>query len=165
MYAFWRDLENLPRFMEHVESVRVTGERRSHWEAKAPPGTTVEWDAEIVDDRPGELIAWLSVDAADVDTSGTIRFSRAPGGRGTEVTVELRYAPPGVSSRETVAKLLGEEPETQAYDDLRRFKQVLETGEVVRSEGSPGGVSLVQQLMQRAARPRARERARERGST
>lgn len=153
VYAFWRDFENLPRFMTHLESVRRTDARRSHWKAKAPAGRTVEWDADIVDEQPDELISWRSLPGADVETSGTVHFAQAPGERGTEVRVELRYSPPGGALGATVAKLFGEEPETQAYDDLRRFKQVIETGEVVRSEGTPEGTSLVQQLTQRAARP------------
>ena len=153
VYAFWRDFENLPRFMDHLESVRVTDERRSHWKAKAPAARTVEWDAEIVEERPGELISWRSLPGADVESSGCVSFADAPRGRGTQIRVELRYSPPGRALAPTVAKLFGEEPETQTYDDLRRFKQVIETGEVVRSEGTPGGVGLVNQLKQRAAHP------------
>ena len=139
VYRFWHDFRNLPRFMKHLEDVRVTGNRRSHWKAKAPAGTTVEWDAEVVDDRPNELIAWRSLEGADVDNWGSVRFAPAPGGRGTEVRVELDYAPPGGALGATVAKLFGEEPEQQMQDDLRRFKQVLETGEVVYSEATVHG--------------------------
>jgi uncharacterized membrane protein len=153
VYAFWRDFENLPRFMTHLESVQTTGDRRSHWKAKAPAGRTVEWDAELVEDRPGELISWRSLEDADVENSGSVRFSPAPGGRGTEVRVELRYSPPGGGLGVTLAKLFGEEPALQTHDDLRRFKQVLETGEVVRTEGSPRGEGFLQQLVQRAAQP------------
>src|SRR6266508_6908345 len=91
LYRFWRDFENLPRFMKHLESVRATGDRSSHWAAKAPAGRTVEWDAEITDDRPNELIAWRSLEGSDVDSVGTVRLERAPGGRGTIVRVEMRY--------------------------------------------------------------------------
>ena len=152
VYAFWRRFENLPSFTAHLEEVREEDERRSRWRAKAPLGRTVEWDAEIVEDRPGEFISWRSL-PGPVEHHGTVRFDPAPGGRGTEVRVELRYSPPAGALGAGLAKLLGEEPEAQLYDDLRRFKQVLETGEVVRSEGTPEGVGLVQQLMQRAARP------------
>ena len=153
VYAFWRELENLPRFMTHLELVRETGEGRSHWRAKAPLGRTVEWDAETVEDRPGELIAWRSLPGGQVEHHGVVRFAPAPGARGTEVRVELRYSPPAGAFGAGVAKLLGEEPQAQVYDDLKRFKQVLETGEIVRSEGTPEGIGLVQQLMQRAAQP------------
>jgi uncharacterized membrane protein len=154
VYAFWRDLENLPRFMTHLESVQTTDETRSHWKAKAPAGASVEWDAEIVEERPDELIAWRSLPGASVENSGVVRFAPAPGGRGTEVRVELDYSPPGGALGATAAKLFGEEPEVQLQDDLRRFKQVLETGEVARSEGSPRGESFAQHLLQRAAKPR-----------
>ncbi|WP_406696340.1 SRPBCC family protein [Singulisphaera sp. Ch08] len=90
LYRFWRNFENLPRIMTHLESVQVTGDRRSHWKAKAPVGSTVEWDAEITEDRPNELIAWRSLEGADVENSGAVRFVPAPGGRGTEVHVEMR---------------------------------------------------------------------------
>ncbi|HEV2802724.1 MAG TPA: SRPBCC family protein [Pyrinomonadaceae bacterium] len=140
LYQFWRNFENLPRFMYHLESVRVAGDGRSHWVAKAPLGTTVEWDAEIVEDRPAELIAWRSTEGADVENRGSVRFERATGGRGTIVRVELEYNPPAGVVGATVAKLLGEEPEGQVKDDLHRFKQVIETGEVVRSESSPEGI-------------------------
>jgi uncharacterized membrane protein len=153
VYSFWRDLELLPLFMNHLESVRTTGERTSHWVAKAPAGRAVEWDARIVDDRPNELIAWRSVEGGDVPNDGTVRFAPAPGGRGTEVRVELRYDLPGGKLAATVAKLFGEEPAQQVRDDLRRFKQVLETGEVVRSEGSPEGTRAFRQLTQKPAQP------------
>lgn len=139
LYQFWHDFANLPRFMEHLESVQVTGERRSHWTAKAPAGQTVEWDAEIVDDRPGELIAWRSLDGASVENSGAVRFTPAPGDRGTEVRVELQYSLPGGALGAAVAKLFGEEPAQQVADDLRHFKQVMETGEITRSDASAKG--------------------------
>lgn len=136
LYRYWRDFENLPRFMKHLESVRVTDDKRSHWVAKAPAGTTVEWDAEIVEDRPNELIAWRSLEGADVDNTGSVRFEPATAGRGTVVRVEIDYSPPGGVIGAGIAKLFGEEPEQQVREDLRRFKQVVETGEVVRSEGT-----------------------------
>jgi uncharacterized membrane protein len=136
VYGFWHNFENLPRFMAHLESVEVSGEGRSHWTAKAPAGTTVEWDAETIDDRPNELIAWRSLEDATVPNSGTVRFTDAPGDRGTEVHVELRYQPPGGKLASLIAKLFGEEPDQQVKGDLRRFKQVMETGEVVHSDAS-----------------------------
>jgi uncharacterized membrane protein len=133
VYAFWRRLENLPRFMDHLESVRAIGERHSHWRARAPAGMSVEWDAEIVIDRPNELIAWRSMPGSAVPNSGQVRFVGAPGHRGTEVHVELLYSPPAGKLGVIVARLLGEEPGQQVAADLRRFKQVLETGEIVYS--------------------------------
>jgi uncharacterized membrane protein len=150
LYQFWHDFENLPRIMKHLESVRVTGAGRSHWVAKAPGGTTVEWDAEVTEDRPNELIAWRSTENADVYNSGSVRFEPAPGGRGTIIKVELSYDPPGGVLGKVVAKLSGEEPGQQIYDDLRNFKQVIETGEVVVSDGTVWDNGL---LTQRPARP------------
>jgi uncharacterized membrane protein len=139
IYRFWRDLQNLPRFMKHLESVRATGDKRSHWAAKAPAGRTVEWDAEITEDRPNELIAWRSLEGADVDSVGHVRFERAPGGRGTIVKVEMQYSPPAGRVGATVAKLLGAGPEWRIKDDLRRFKQLMEVGEIITTEGQPAG--------------------------
>jgi uncharacterized membrane protein len=136
VYRFWRDFQNLPRFMSHLESVQVIDEKRSHWVARAPAGGTVEWDAEIIEDRPNQLIAWRSLEGADVDNSGLVLFKPAPGGRGTEVTVEIEYNPPGGALGAGIAKIFGEAPEQQVKDDLYRFKQVMETGEVVHSDSS-----------------------------
>jgi len=148
LYQFWHNFENLPRFMSHLESVQVRGDRQSHWKAKAPAGTTVEWDAEIVDDRPNELIAWRSLENADVHNAGSVRFEPTTGDRGTKVTVELQYDPPGGVIGATLAKLFGEEPSQQVQDDLRMFKQVIETGEVVRSDGSLWGPTIKQRPAQ-----------------
>jgi len=136
VYAFWRNFENLPRFMAHLESVQVTDNRRSHWKAKAPAGNAVEWDAEIVEERPNELIVWRSLPDAGVPNTGSVRFRDAPGDRGTEVLVELDYQAPGGKLGSLVAKLFGEEPEQQVKGDLRRFKQVMETGEILHSDAS-----------------------------
>ncbi|MCA1618741.1 MAG: SRPBCC family protein [Acidobacteria bacterium] len=135
VYAFWRELTNLPRFMRHLESVTWTGEGRSHWVAKAPGGS-VEWDAEITEDRPNQLIAWRSLEGSEVDNSGTVRFEQAAGGRGTVVRVELDYSPPGGAAGALVAKLVGEDPDGQMQVDLRRLKQVIELGEIVVSDGT-----------------------------
>jgi uncharacterized membrane protein len=136
VYGFWRNLENLPRFMAHLESVRELDQRLSYWRAKAPLGTSVEWTAEILEDRPNELISWRSVEESQVSNAGVVRFVAAPGGRGTEVQLEISYDPPGGAVGATIAKLFGEEPSQQVDGDLRRFKQVLETGEVVHSDAS-----------------------------
>lgn len=136
VYDFWRNFENLPRFMAHLESVQVLDQRRSYWKAKAPLGATIEWTAEIAEDRPGELIAWRSMEGADVPNFGEVSFVPAPGGRGTEIHVRMQYDPPGGLIGATVAKLFGEEPSQQVDGDLRRLKQVLEVGEVVHSDSS-----------------------------
>jgi uncharacterized membrane protein len=141
VYRFWRDFQNLPRFMKRLESVQATGDKRSHWVAKAPAGTTVEWDAEITEDRPNELIAWRSLEGADVDNVGSVRFERAPGGRGTVVKVNMQYSPPAGAIGAGVAKLFGEDPEWQIKNALRRFKQLMETGEIITTEGQPAGRS------------------------
>jgi uncharacterized membrane protein len=145
LYRFWRDVENLPRVMSHIESVQITGERRSHWVAKAPGGFKVEWDAEIVDERPNELIAWRSLEGSDVDHSGSVQFESAAGGRGTIVRVKMRYMPPGGRIGALFAKIFGEEPERHVQEALRRFKQIMETGEVVRSDASLMGTGVTEQ--------------------
>jgi uncharacterized membrane protein len=136
VYGFWHNFENLPRFMAHLESVQVLDEKRSHWKAKAPADTTVEWDAETIEDRPNELISWRSLPGSEIPNSGTVQFKDAPGNRGTEVRVELEYQPPGGKIGALFAKLFGEEPKQQVKGDLRRFKQVLEIGEIVHSDAS-----------------------------
>ena len=136
LYQYWHDFENLPRIMHHLESVRTTGEGRSHWVAKAPAGTSVEWDAEVTEDRPNELIAWRSLEGSEVENSGSVRFETAPGNRGTIVKVEINYTPPGGALGSLVAKLFGEEPGQTAQESLRCFKQLMETGEVVVSDGT-----------------------------
>jgi uncharacterized membrane protein len=136
VYGFWQNFENLPRFMAHLESVQVLDGKRSRWKAKAPAGATVEWEAETIEDRPNELIAWRSLPDATVPNSGSVWFKDAPGNRGTEVLVELTYEPPGGKVGALIAKLFGEEPEQQVKGDLRRFKQVMETGEIVHSDAS-----------------------------
>jgi uncharacterized membrane protein len=152
VYAFWRDFENLPQFMAHVESVQITGDRRSRWLAKGPLGN-VEWDAELVEDNPGRMIAWRSLPHSEVPNHGTVRFQDAPGNRGTEVHVEIHYEPPAGRLGVTLAKLFGEEPQQQAKDDLRRFKQIKECGQVVRSEGTPEGPVTSRLMRQRPAQP------------
>jgi uncharacterized membrane protein len=142
VYRFWRNLENLPRFMKHVESVTSFGDGRSHWVVRAPAGRTVEWDAEITSEQEGELLSWRSLPDAEVENAGTVWFKSAPGGRGTEVKVRLDYRPPGGGVGAFVARLFGEEPQQQVADDLRRLKQVLEAGEIATTEGQPSGRKL-----------------------
>ncbi len=134
VYRFWHQLDNLPSFMSHLESIEVLDARRSHWKTKAPLGMSVEWDAEITIDEAGQRIAWRSLPGGDVEHAGEVRFVPTSDGHGTEVHVELRYRPPAGRVGAVFAKLFGEAPEQQIAADLRRFKQVLETGEVVRSD-------------------------------
>jgi uncharacterized membrane protein len=150
VYTFWRKFENLPRFMRHLESVEHLGGGRSRWKAKGPAGTTVEWEAEIIADEPGRVITWRSLENSDVDNAGAVRFEEAPGQRGTIVKVNIEYLPVGGVIGAGVAKLFGEEPEQQLDDDLRRFKQVLEIGEVVVSDATLLGTGYFEQ---RPARP------------
>ncbi|MFL5401954.1 MAG: SRPBCC family protein [Gemmatimonadales bacterium] len=126
VYRFWRTLENLPRFMDHLESVTVLDENRSHWVAKAPAGARVEWDATIHNEIEDELLAWRSLPGSDIDNAGSVHFT--PMGQSTEVRVVLSYDPPAGKVGVAVAKLLGEEPGQQVEEDLRRFKQVMEAG-------------------------------------
>jgi uncharacterized membrane protein len=139
LYRFWRDLENLPRFMKHLEGVRKIDEKRSHWIAKAPAGRTVEWDAEIIHEKENELIGWRSLPGSDVEMGGSVRFTPAPGRRGTVVSVSFQYNPPGGLVGAAIAKLFGEEPEQQVTQELRRFKQLMEAGEIPTIEGQPSG--------------------------
>lgn len=139
LFAFWRDFRNLPHVMSHLESVEILSEKRSHWKAKAPAGIAVEWDAEIVNEKPDALIAWQSCEGASIAHWGVVRFNPAPGNRGTEVTIELEYEPIGGATGVALAKLFGEEPSQQIEDDLRRFKQIMEAGEVPTTRGQPRG--------------------------
>jgi uncharacterized membrane protein len=139
VYRFWRDLENLPRFMQHLETVKSMSDGRSHWIVKAPSGRTAEWDAEIVEDSPNERIVWRSVPDSDIRQEGSVRFREAAADRGTEIDVELNYDAPAGSPGAIIATLFGREPAQQFRNELRRLKQVLETGEVVLSEGSLEG--------------------------
>lgn len=139
LYNYWHNFENLPTFMKHVRSVQVLDMRRSHWVANAPLGQTIEWDADIINDQPNQLIAWASEEGAQVNNSGFVRFSPAPGDRGTEVKVVMEYNVPGGMVTAEIAKLFGEEPEQQIGDELRRFKQLMETGEIATIEGQSRG--------------------------
>ncbi|BDP43121.1 cyclase [Deinococcus aetherius] len=125
VYDYWRKLENLPRIMSHLESVTVLDERRSRWVAKAPLGTHVEWEAEIVNDKPGERIGWHSLPGATVDNAGSVQFENLPNG-GTRVHVALSYRPPAGALGAAVAKLFGEEPSQQIAEDLQKFKTTFE---------------------------------------
>lgn len=150
LYRFWRDFENLPQIMHDLEAVRVTGEGRSRWVAKGPAGSRVEWDAEMTEDRPNERISWRSLEGADVENSGSVTFEPAPGNRGTIVRVEIEYNPPGGALGSALAWLMGEEPGQKTQESLRSFKQLMETGQVVLSEGTYWSNGL---LTQRPAQP------------
>jgi uncharacterized membrane protein len=157
VYRFWHRLENLARFMAHVDAVRATGERTSHWAVSAPFDRTVEWDAETTEDVTDERIAWRSTGEAEVANRGAVWFSDAPDAQSTEVRVRLVYDLPGGQLGKTAAKYFGEEPHQQLDDDLRRLKQVLETGEVVRSDGAPWGKRARGEFPQRPAQPLTEE--------
>ncbi|WP_236021757.1 SRPBCC family protein [Geomesophilobacter sediminis] len=138
VYEFWRHLENLPSFMRHLASVEVTGERTSHWKAAGPGGISVEWDAEIVEDYPGQLIQWHSVGDAEIPNEGLVEFREAPGGRGTEVKVTIRYYPPGGAAGKIAAKVAHALNAMEIEEDLKRLKQILETGETATAARSNG---------------------------
>jgi uncharacterized membrane protein len=152
-YDLWRRLEILPSFLAHLDEVSATGPATSHWRASAPFGTTVEWDAEITGDVAGEWLSWRSLDNAAVYSEGDVRFTPAPGRRGTEVHVTLRYGMSGVKLAAAAARYFGPNPSQRLDDELRRFKQMAETGEVVRSEGAPGGKPPRREFPQHPARP------------
>ena len=128
LYAYWRQLETLPRFMQHLEEVTVLSERRSRWVAKAPLGTRVSWEAEINNDIPGQLIGWRSLPGSTIDNAGSVHFDER-GETATQVRVVLEYLPPAGQVGASIAKLLGEDPQSQIADDLQRFKTLMETGE------------------------------------
>ena len=138
VYAFWRNFENLPRFMHNLESVTVRDDTHSQWVAKGPAGTKASWEAEIINEIPNELIGWRSIEGSKVDNAGSVHFKR-DGDRGTEVKVVLRYDPPAGVLGATVSKLLGEDPARNVQEDLRRLKILLETGEIATIEGQPAG--------------------------
>ena len=139
LYSFWLNFENLPRFMNHLEEVRTTGDGRTHWTAKGPAGTSVEWEAETYNLKENEMIAWRSLEGSQVDNAGSVHFTPAPSGRGTVVKVVLKYDPPAGVLGSWVAKLFGESPEQQVDEDLRRFKQLMEAGDVATTTGQPSG--------------------------
>ncbi|WP_437813466.1 SRPBCC family protein [Sorangium sp. So ce1078] len=139
LYQFWRNFDNLPRFMEHLTDVEVIDGSRSRWTARAPGGGSVSWRAEIIEDRENELIAWRSREPADIENAGSVRFVPAPGGRGTEVHVTIDYKAPAGALGRAIAKVFGEEPDQQLRDDLRHFKQLMEAGEIPTIEGQPSG--------------------------
>ena len=141
LYRYWRNFENLPRIMSHLESVTMIDATRSHWVAKAPAGQKVAWDAVIINDKENELIAWRSLEGADIPNAGSVHFQHAPGNRGTIVKVELEYKPPAGKAGSLIAKIFGEEPDQQVREDLRHFKEMMEAGEIPTTSGQPSGRS------------------------
>ncbi len=139
LYTYWRDEANSPKFMANIEAVAKTGAKTSHWVSRGPLGKTFAWDSEIIVDEPGRLFAWKSLPGGDVSNAGSVRFEPATGGRGTVVTVEINYEPPAGALGVAVAKVLGEDPDHQTGENLRRFKQLMETGEITTIEGQTSG--------------------------
>lgn len=147
-YRFWRDFANFPNFMQHVDEVRMLDATRSHWKVRAPLGRQVEWTAELVSDVPSQQLGWRTVDDAAITHAGVVRFAPGTGGRGTRIQVDLDYAAPLGKAGMRLAQLLGEEPSLQVAQDLRRFKQLIETGEIPTTAGQPAGRrSLLTQAM------------------
>ena len=140
LYSFWRNFENLPNFMNHLESVRRFGGNRSHWVAKAPGGTTVEWDAEVYNEKEGEMIAWRTLEGSQVASAGSVHFEPA-GENGTNVRVNLKYDPPGGKLGSLVARLFGENPQQQIEEDLARFKEIMEDGQGAPSQHQSSGAT------------------------
>lgn len=130
LYDFWRDLRNLPLFMENIESVQVLDGNRSHWKVRGPAGSELEWDSIITEDTPGEVIAWASLESASLRNSGRVEFRDSANGRGTVVTVTIAYDPPAGALGKAFARIFRREPKIQARHELKRFKQLMETGEL-----------------------------------
>ncbi len=151
LYEFWRNFENLPIFMRHLESVTKTDEKTSHWKAKAPLGQTVEWDAEVTSDIPNQRIGWKSLDGAFIPNSGVVEFLPTSD-RGTELKITMIYEAPGGKLGEWIAWALGEEPSIQVAEDLRRFKSLMETGLIMKIEGQPSGREPFEKAMSATAR-------------
>ncbi|PHJ56232.1 cyclase [Nostoc linckia z18] len=153
LYHFWRNFDNLPRFIKYLKEVRVHDEKLSHWISKGFLNGSVEWDVVITEDRENELIAWTSVEGAAIETSGRVHFKPAPGNRGTEVKTVREFTPPGGAIGAAlafaerlvekpvidIAKLFGEDPELEIKEDLRRFRMLMEAGEIATTEGQPQG--------------------------
>lgn len=130
LYKYWRQLSNLPKVMSHLESVVESGNKRSHWVAKAPLGMTAEWDAEIINETENELIAWRSLEGSEIPNAGSVRFTRDTTGAGTTIKVSLMYHPPAGKLGGYVARLLGEEPGVQIAEDLKKYKAMAEAGKL-----------------------------------
>lgn len=134
VYDFWHNLENLPKFMKHLDEVQTTSATKSHWKAHGPGNISVEWDAEITEDQPGRRISWHSVENSDIPNEGEVEFNQAPAGRGTELKVKIQYYPPGGTAGKVAAKVLHGLNAQQIEEDMKRLKQILETGETATSQ-------------------------------
>src|SRR5262249_7664848 len=146
LFRFWHNFENLPRFLNHLESVHSIGGRlsgRSHWVTRLPTGMTIEWNAEIINEAQNELIAWRSLEGASVPNAGSVRFEKSPDGKSAEVKVSLEYAPPAGKLGALIVKLFGEDPERQVEEDLHHFKRLMETGQLPFSQRSPSAQSAI----------------------
>ena len=141
LYDFWRNEENSPKFMSNIKAVIKTGEKTSHWVSEGPFGKTFEWDSETINDDPGRMFAWKSLPGAAVNNAGAVHFDPATGGRGTKVTLEVNYEPPGGMLGVAVSKLIGQDPDGISKENLRRFKQLMETGEIATIDGQTSGRS------------------------
>jgi uncharacterized membrane protein len=139
LYEFWRNLELIPMIMPQLASVEIVGHRRSHWIAKGPAGWRTEWYADIINDIPNQLLAWRTVEGSELVSAGSVHFEAGPVGRGTVVRVKLQYDPPGGKLGAAFAWAFGEEPSDVIREGLRRFKQLMETGEIPTTEGQPRG--------------------------
>jgi len=139
LYSFWRKLSNLPQFMERVEEVKEIDGVRSHWMMRGPAGYRLEWEAEVFRDEPNELIAWRTVGNADIVSVGSVTFKPRAGNRGTEVRVKLQYDPPGGKAVSTLARLLGNAPAFEVRRDLMQFRQLMESGELISTQGQTSG--------------------------
>lgn len=139
VYNFWRNFENLPQFMRHLKSVEILENGHSRWTARGPLNAPVSWEAEIINEVPNEVIGWRSLANSQIANAGSVRFSRVPGNRGTQVKVELEYIPPAGQVGAVIAGIFGERPEQQIQEDLNRFKQLMETGEINSTNGQPRG--------------------------
>jgi len=137
LFRFWRNFENLPRFMKHLKSVQMTGLSRSHWVARSPLGGEVAWDAEVVNEKQDELIAWRSLEGSDIANTGSVHFYPTSNASGSVVKVQLKYNPPAGRVGAAIARLLGEEPKQQMREDLERLKTILESGAVPLLQGQP----------------------------
>jgi uncharacterized membrane protein len=139
LYNFWRNIENLPHFMQHIKLVEVIDQNRSRWEAQGPAGITLSWESEIVNDVPNEVIAWRSLENSQLANAGSVRFEPAPGGRGTEVTLTLEYVPPAGQVGVAIASLMGVNPQQVINEELRNFRRLMETGEITTTDNQPHG--------------------------
>lgn len=159
VYRQWRQLENLPQFMKHLETVRQLDHRRSEWTGRGPFGRTFTWQAEILDEQEGRFLVWRSLAGSPIETSGSVEFREAPGGRGTELIVAMHYSAIGKHIGKTLTELLGAVPERVLREEVRSFKQLIEAGEIPTTKGQPSGrrgtvVSLADKVMHMPARRR-----------